>query len=58
MATKRHKPEDIVRKLRQIKVLIGQGMVWIDATRQIGVVESPYYRWRRQYGGIPPPQAL
>lgn len=27
MATKRHKPEDIVTKLRQVDVLVGQGQV-------------------------------
>jgi hypothetical protein len=26
MATKRHKPEEIVTKLRQVEVLVGQGM--------------------------------
>jgi transposase-like protein len=24
----------------------------LDATRQIGVVEQTYYRWRKQYGGM------
>ncbi len=52
MATKRHKPEEIVSKLRQVDVLVGQGMVRIDAIRQIGVVEQTYYRWRKQYGGM------
>jgi hypothetical protein len=31
MATKRHKPEEIVTKLRQVEVLVGQGMARIDA---------------------------
>ena len=26
MANKRHKPEEIVTKLRQVEVLVGQGM--------------------------------
>jgi transposase-like protein len=41
-----------VSKLRQVEVLVGQGMVRIDAIRQIGVVEQTYYRWRKQYGGM------
>jgi hypothetical protein len=52
MATKRHKPEVIVSKLRQVEVLVGQGKVRIDAIRQIGVVEQTYCRWREQYGGM------
>ena len=52
MATKRPKPEEIVTKLRQVEVLIGQGLSRLDAIRQIGVVEQTYYRWRRQYGGM------
>lgn len=52
MANKRPKPEEIVTKLRQVEVLIGQGLTRLDAIRQIGVVEQTYYRWRRQYGGM------
>ena len=52
MTNKRSKPEEIVSKLRQVEVLMGQGMARLDAIRQIGVVEQTYYRWRKQYGGM------
>ena len=52
MANKWHKPEEIVTKLRQVEVLVGQGMARIDAIREIGVVEQTYYRWRKLYGGM------
>ena len=39
MSTKRHKPEEIVSKLRQIEVLVGQGIARIDAIRQISIAE-------------------
>ena len=52
MTNKRPKPEDIVSKLRQVEVLMGQCMSRFDAIRQIGVVEQTYYRWRKQYGGM------
>ena len=52
MAIKRPKPEEIVTKLRQVEVLVGQGKTRIDAIREIGVVEQTYYRWRKQYGGM------
>lgn len=52
MGIRRHKPEEIVTKLRQVEVLVGQGMARIDAIRQIGVVEQTDYLWRKQYGGM------
>ena len=52
MAIKRPKPEEIVVKLRQVEVLMGQGMPRIDAIRQIGVTEQTYYRWKKKYGGM------
>lgn len=52
MASKRHKPEEIVSKLRQVDVLVGQGQPRIDAIRQVSITEQTYYRWRKQYGGM------
>ena len=52
MANERPKPEEIVSKLRQVEVLMGQGLSRLDAIRRIGVVELTYYRWRKQYGGM------
>ena len=52
MSNKRHKPEEIVTKLRLVEVFVGQGMARIDAIREIGVVEQTYYRWRKLYGGM------
>ena len=52
MANRRHKPEEIVTKLRQVEVLRGQGIPMADAVRQIGVSELTFYRWRKQYGGM------
>ena len=52
MGIKRHKPEEIVTKLRQVEVLVGQGMARIGAIRQISIAEQTYYRWRRRYGGM------
>ena len=39
MPRKRHKPEEIVTKLRQVDVLVSQGQGIADAIRQIGVSE-------------------
>ena len=52
MAINRPKAEEIVVKLRQVEVLMGQGMPRIDAIRQISVTEQTYYRWKKKYGGM------
>ena len=52
MGTKRHKPEEIVTKLRQVEVLVGQGMARVDAIREVRITEQAFYRWRKQYGGM------
>ena len=49
MSNKRHRPEQIVAKLRQVDVLTSQGSTVADAIRQIGVTEVTYGRasgWR------------
>ena len=52
MANKRHKPEEIVTKLRQVEVVACQGMARIDAIREVGITEQTFYRCRKQYGGM------
>ena len=52
MSRKRHKPEEIVAKLRQVDVLVSQGQSVADAIRAIAVTEVTYYRWRQEYGGL------
>src|ERR687886_105249 len=42
MPLKRHKPEEIVAKLRQVDVLLAQGQTVADAIRSIGVTEVTY----------------
>ena len=49
---KAHTPEEIVSKLRQVEVLVGQGKTVADAVRAIGVTEPTYYRWRTEFGGL------
>lgn len=49
---KAHTPEEIVVKLRQVEVLVGQGKSVAEAVRAIGVTEPTYYRWRTEFGGL------
>lgn len=49
--------EQIVAKLRQIEILIGQGKSTALACKDAGVSEQSYYRWRKEYGGLDIDQA-
>jgi transposase-like protein len=57
MATKRYTAEQIISKLREAEVLLAKGISVSQASKQIGVVEQTYYRWRREYGGLKVAQA-
>ena len=52
MANKRHKPEEIVAKLRQRDVLVGQGLMRVDLIRRFSITQPKYYLWSKQYGGM------
>ena len=52
MPQKKHKPEEIVAKLRQVDVLLSQGRSVGEAVRTIGVTQFTYYRWRKEFGGL------
>jgi putative transposase len=52
MAQEKHKPEEIVAKLRQVDVLLSQGRPVAEAIRSIGVTQFTYYRWGKEFGGL------
>jgi len=51
MAKKGFSAEQIVAKLRQIEVLLGEGKPLGLACKEAGVTDVTYYRRRREYGG-------
>ena len=51
---KKHSGPQIVAKLRQADVLIGQGKTVPEVCKEIEVSEQTYYRWRQKYGGMSP----
>ena len=57
MPQKRHRPEEIIGKLREVEIQIAQGISAAEAIRGIGVTEQTYYRWRKEYGGLKLDQA-
>jgi len=57
MIKKGFKPEQIIGKLREAEVMLGQGLTVGEASRKLGVTEQTYYRWRKEYGGMRVEQA-
>ena len=52
MPRKRYTPEQIISKLREAEVLLSQGRTVSQASKQLGVSDQTYYRWRREFGGM------
>ena len=57
MPRKRFTAEQIIHKLREAEVLIGQGLKVPEVCRRLGVTDKTYYRWRSEYGGMKVDQA-
>ena len=52
MSRKTYTVDQIVVKLREVEVLCVQGNSIAVASRQAGITEQTYYRWRKEYGGM------
>ena len=57
MPKKRYNAEEIIHKLREADVLLGQGRMVSEVCKQICVSDQTYYRWRKIYGGMKVDQA-
>ena len=57
MGRKTFAPEQIINKLREAELHLGQGASVAEASKKIGVTEQTYYRWRKEYGGMQVEQA-
>ena len=57
MPKKRYNAEEIIHKLREADVLLGQGKNVGQVCKQIGIADQTYYRWRKAYGGLKIDQA-
>ena len=51
---KRFSGPQIVAKLRQADVLIGQGKNVPEVCKEIEISQQTYYRWRQKYDGMSP----
>ena len=57
MPKKRYNAEEIIHKLREADVLLGQDRTVTQVCKQLGIAEQTYYRWPKVYGGMKVDQA-
>ena len=57
MPRKGFRPEEIIAKLREADVLLGQGERVAEVVEALGVSEVTSDRWRREYAGMSVPRA-
>jgi putative transposase len=49
---KRHSPEQIIRKLRQVEAKLTSGSTVSEVARELGISEATYHRWKNRYGAM------
>ena len=52
MKSKRHSPEQVIRKLAEGDNLLNEGATVAEVARAFGITETTWYRWKNQYGGM------
>ena len=50
--SKRHRPEQIVKKLRDAEVMLNSGKSMEEVLKVMEVSEATFNRWRNPYGGM------
>jgi len=49
---KRHTPNQVIRKLREAELMLGEGRSTAEVAKALEVSEVTFHRWRAQYGGM------
>ena len=57
MKRNRFTVKQIIRMLREAEVYVSQGKSIAQVSRELGIAEQTYYRWRKEYGGMKVSQA-
>ena len=57
MTKRKYSSEEIIHKLREADVLLGQGKSILEAVKHLGITDQTYFRWRKAYGGLKIDQA-
>jgi putative transposase len=57
MPRKRYTPEEIIEHLRTVELKTSKGLAVLEACRKLSITEPPYYRWKKELGGLRVDQA-
>ena len=49
---RRHTPNQVIRKLREAELMLGEGKSIAEVAKALEVSEVTFHRWRAQYGGM------
>ena len=52
MARRRHTPDQILAKLRDVDVMLANGKQFSEIAKALEVSEATLHRWRNQFGGM------
>ena len=52
MKGKKHRPEQIIQKLREADAMIATGKTIGQVVQSLEISEQTFHRWRNQYGGM------
>jgi transposase-like protein len=52
MKGRKHRPEQIIKKLREADAMMSSGKTIGQACQVLEVSEQTFHRWRNQYGGM------
>ena len=50
--SRRHQPEQIIRKLREADAMLAAGKTIGQIAQTLQISEQTFHRWRNQYGGM------
>ncbi len=52
MKRKKHRPEQIIKKLREADAMLAAGKTIGQVAQSLEISEQTFHRWRNQYGGM------
>ena len=52
MKSRKHKPEQIIKKLREADAMLAAGKTIGQVAQALEISEQTFHRWRNQYGGM------
>ncbi len=52
MKSKRHAPEQVIRKVAESDEILSKGATASEVDRSFGITETTWHRWKNTYGDI------